>query len=114
MKLVTHRLKLVTDKHNGIIDLHMKSDYLKFKCKGDIIEYLYSIKEMFNENIQLVDDRYLCNIFDVIEKVIPKSKYFDVDVRELVEEVGDIIFETYSDYVCKLRPVRGRQYSSVN
>lgn len=67
-----------------------------FTCKGDVIEHLYEIKEQFEERVYEIDKDYLCYCFDVIEKIIPSCKYFDIDVQDLCCDVVDIIFNKYS------------------
>ena len=69
----------------------------KFTCKGDVIEHLYEIKEQFEERINYVTDDYLTECFNFLEKELLTSKYYDVDVMELAEEVLEIIFNRYID-----------------
>jgi len=80
---------------------------MKFDSKMEIIEHLYEIKENFQENIQNINDDYLNYVFDLTEKIIPKSKYFDIDVKELSEDLTDVIFERYSEVASEMcRAVR--------
>lgn len=69
----------------------------KFYCRGDIIESLFKVKEYIEfkmfKNLSQKDFSYIMNM---INHNIPKSIYFDTDIKELCEEVlGEIEQELY-------------------
>ncbi len=69
---------------------------INFENRGDIIELLYLIKEDLQDKPHGICNRYLSIVFDLIEKVIPKSKYYDADVKELIDDIVEVIFGDYA------------------
>jgi hypothetical protein len=60
-----------------------------FYCRGDIIEFLYRIKEQINSYACFISDNDIDYFYKCIENDIPKSKFFDVDVSDLMHDVEE-------------------------
>jgi len=62
-----------------------------FYCRGDVIEFLYRIKEQIGSYACFISDSDIDYFYKCIENEIPKSKYFDKDVAELLQEVEELL-----------------------